>query len=326
MNAPSPAEVISSLCCDVLEASAMLLYVLSSSAQYQPQIYVMPSVTRGLFLPGLSLCCLPCITGRTDDQLIGQQGVAVQMVYTGWVATVFACWENRFRSEVQTAIKADDSVRPQMEAFGDLRHIRNDLLHNKGVASMGHTGKCKVLRWFKSGDKMVFSTQHVFDFLNQIGAFSPQDHHSDTPPRSCSFSIPHGNAKSLLRWKPKPRLISVRTHEANVAESRLHKHVTLVFDNGLYVNVVFEATSGRRISDLGRAHFCDAGKTLMFDDGTRVPSECIYKQAARYHSDRSGEDVLYLPIRGASIKARSGRPDLIRLHGKKFPWLRIRLP
>ncbi len=233
MNTSSPAEAISSLYYDVLEASAMLLYLLSSAAQNRPECYVQPGVTRGLQLPGLSLCCLPCITGVPDDELYGLNGAASQMAYKGWIAEVFARWESHNRNELQTAIRADiqaeDTIRPQADAFGYLRHIRNDLLHNNGIASMDSGRK-----WFRSGDRMVFGIRHVFDFLNHVGALS-FSHVSSTTYRGCSFSIPHGRAGVLLKWKPKPRLISVRTHETNAAETNLHKRITAVFNNGLHV-------------------------------------------------------------------------------------------
>ena len=50
--------------------------------------------------------------------------------------------------------------------FGDLRLIRNDVVH-KGVAD--EAARCKVLRWFEKGRPVEVRLGHVFDFLNHLG-------------------------------------------------------------------------------------------------------------------------------------------------------------
>ena len=92
-------------------------------------------------------------------------------------------------------------------------HVRNDLLHHNGVASADHCGKCTVLKWFGPGDRMVFETRHLFDFLNQIGALSLGSAH-DPDGRACVFRAQPPDVGEFLRRTTRPRIVSVRTHHA----------------------------------------------------------------------------------------------------------------
>ena len=56
--------------------------------------------------------------------------------------------------------------------MGDFRQIRHDLVHS-GSATKEHSGKCRTLNWFKPGEQMILTTDHVLDFLNQMGFLKP---------------------------------------------------------------------------------------------------------------------------------------------------------
>ena len=279
----------------------MLLFLLSSIASSRRKQYVQPAVARPLALPGLpELCISPSIINVPDDDLYGPSGVAAQMAYKGWIAEMFGLWENRYRNEMKDS-HGEDAIRPEMEAFGDLRHIRNDLLHN-GTASAEHSGKCSILKWFAPGERIVLGTQHVLDFLNQIGVLSLHLAH-DSRSRSCMFNV-YLDRDRLLKWTPKPRLVSVRTHDDGREADPPYKGVTVVFDNGLFANVPFRLDTHRRWVALGGAGINSVGH-LVFADGTLVSSDEIYRLAA---VGREGS------------KPRDGRPRL----PVSGPWIRIR--
>lgn len=70
-----------------------------------------------------------------------------------WIVTVYTGWESEFRVRIAAARGVDEgSVRA--EFFGDLRHLRNDIVHNRGVASREHSTKCKAVlkRELRHGD------------------------------------------------------------------------------------------------------------------------------------------------------------------------------
>ena len=302
MNDSHPARVLNALLYDVLQAAVMLLFLLSSAATNRRKHQVAPGVAHPIPLPSLSLCLSPSIVMVPDDDLYGPNGAAAQMAYTGWIAETYALWENRNRNELQASFAADDAIRPELDAFGDLRHIRNDLLHNNGIASAEQAQKCVVLKWFRQGDRMVLGTRHVLDFLNQTGVLSLPIA-LNAASHSCVLSV-FLDKDSLLQWSPEPRLISVRTHGADNPETDLYKAVTVVFDNGLFSNVPFEVDDTRRRAVLGDASIRSDGSALVFADGTTVASRGIYEAVVAGNCDPHGDGRPRLPVTGPPIRFR----------------------
>lgn len=69
------------------------------------------------------------------------------------IVTVYTGWECEFRRRIAAARGVDEnSVRADF--FGDLRHLRNDIVHNRGAASQDHSTKCTVVlkRKLQHGD------------------------------------------------------------------------------------------------------------------------------------------------------------------------------
>ena len=98
--------------------------------------------------------------------MLGPLGGSIQLAFKGWIVDIVGIWE-RSRSETRDIV-GNEGIRPEVGCMGDFNKIRNDLLHNSGVASKERSGKCEVLKWFKPGERMLFTTNHVFDFLNQM--------------------------------------------------------------------------------------------------------------------------------------------------------------
>jgi len=65
------------------------------------------------------------------------------------IVTLFQFWEEEFRPRLaQLRQVATDEI--QSDEWGDLRILRNSIIHNKGVATSDVT-RMKVFRWFSSG-------------------------------------------------------------------------------------------------------------------------------------------------------------------------------
>ena len=236
MSTRRPGFVLASLLYEVLQASSMLLFLLSSIATSRRRQYVQPGVAHPVNLPGLpNLCISPSIINVPDDDLYGPSGAAAQIAYKGWIAEMYGLWEHRYRLELEASL-GKDAIPPEMDALGDLREIRNDLLHS-GTASAARCRKCSTLKWFKPGERMVFDTRHVLDFLNQIGVLSLRSAHGDSG--SCLLET-YRDRNELLSWSPTPRLVSVRTHNDGKEADPPYKPVTVVFDNGVFANVPFQ--------------------------------------------------------------------------------------
>ncbi len=84
-----------------------------------------------------------------------------------WLVSMFAAWEHDFRQRLAVAhgVEHDSIVVP---LFGDLRLLRHDVLHCRGIATSDHAGRCQLLRWFQVGDEIQIRGDHHLDFVAQI--------------------------------------------------------------------------------------------------------------------------------------------------------------
>lgn len=157
------------------------------------------------------------------------EGRMEQTALKAWVAEVFDLWESRYRTQLQhNTRELHGSARPRQQVLGDLRHIRNNLLHN-GNAKRGEGGRCEILRWFSAGEPIQLRLRHVIDFLNQMGWLHQN---------SITFSGEQGKASSWSIYKegepedPAPALVSVRPL-VDLQEPDLHYRyaVSVAFEN-----------------------------------------------------------------------------------------------
>ena len=164
--------------------------------------------------------------------ILERGGSAEQFALKGWVEEVYnIIWDSRYRNEMKKAVKIPGIIRPEMDTLGDLGHIRNDLIHS-GKAHAGETGRCKVLQWFNVGDPIVLSTDHVLDFLNQMGFIV------------ASPAVNPGGGSAILTASPNLdggdyRIVSVRP-SVNLPEDGSAEYVvSVVFENGVYIHKEF---------------------------------------------------------------------------------------
>ena len=149
----------------------------------------------------------PLLTGEPLFRRSETDGPMEQTAFKGWVAEVYDLWESRYRTQLRhNTRELPGSIRPRQQVLGDMRHIRNNLLHN-GIAKRGEAGSCEILQWFSEGERMHVRLRHVIDFLNQMGWLHQN-----------SFTViaEQGKASSWSIYKegepeePTPALISVR--------------------------------------------------------------------------------------------------------------------
>jgi hypothetical protein len=72
-----------------------------------------------------------------------------------WIVTVYTGWDAEFRKRVAAA-RGLKKEMIRVDFFGDLRHLRNDIVHNRGRVSRDHSTKCKVIlkRELNPGDQI----------------------------------------------------------------------------------------------------------------------------------------------------------------------------
>lgn len=96
-----------------------------------------------------------------------------------WIVYMFTAWEHEFRARLAAAhgCSPNDLKYPLL---GDLRRLRNDVVHHHGVATPGETGKCELLVWFTPGDVIQLRGEHFAEFVEGF----PWDDMSVGPPKT----------------------------------------------------------------------------------------------------------------------------------------------
>lgn len=69
-----------------------------------------------------------------------------------WISFIFAEWNDHYRSELAKVWECNPRDY-QFPLLGDLGKIRNDMIHNGGIAKRG-TANCQLLPWFTEGQRM----------------------------------------------------------------------------------------------------------------------------------------------------------------------------
>jgi hypothetical protein len=85
-----------------------------------------------------------------------------------WIVTLYALWEEKYRPRLAAA-RGRSSADEKYDLWGDLRHLRNDVVHHGGIATTENTGRCVLLRhWFQTGDIIRLKSRHFDEFLRLI--------------------------------------------------------------------------------------------------------------------------------------------------------------
>ncbi|MCY4530441.1 MAG: hypothetical protein OXD46_15605 [Chloroflexi bacterium] len=231
---------------DVNKATVALFYLLQgmeiASYMYQED----PGenrVQQSLAGPRLThLKTFPAVS-TTGMDMLGPNGEAVQLAFKGWVADIFNKWE---KSRAKTReLLGEEGIPVEVECMGDFRHIRHDLIHS-GSATKDHSGKCRVLKWFKPGEQMILTTGHVFDLLNQMSLISPPVLvNSACGQRIASWMLAPDAIKPASLEDEQIRIVSIRTSVDTDGEQGSNRYmISCVFSDGIFgqgqVNVTVE--------------------------------------------------------------------------------------
>ena len=159
-------------------------------------------------------------------------GSIEQFLFKAWLCEIWDLWESHYRTQLKSTIQGlSNTIRPRQNVLGDLRHIRNNLIH-RGIARRNEAASCQVLRWFTENENMQIRLRHVFDFLNQMGwlyegSFIFLEHKGKTS----SWHI-YRDGKTE---EPPPPLISVRpVVNPEQQDPRFRYEASVVFENGVF--------------------------------------------------------------------------------------------
>ena len=180
-----------------------------------------------------TLRALPALAGEPLFRRSAPDGPMEQTLMKAWLIGVYGLWESPCRNQLEHEIKdVPGSIRPRQQVLGELGYIRNDLVHNNGIAKRRGAARCETLRWFREGEHMRLRIRHVLDFLNQMGwlhenpTFKP-----DASEKSSAWNIDREGAVE----QPAPALVSVRPLvNPEQADPRYRYEASIVFENGVF--------------------------------------------------------------------------------------------
>ena len=222
------------------------------------------------------------MSGPASDpnRILRREGEAEQLAFKGWVEQVYNCvWDARYRNDLKTMFEGQNIIRPEGDPMGDLRHIRNDLVHKAAVASAAETGKCKVLTWFQPGETMVLGIRHVLDFLNQMGFMTTLPGFLSHGPAALWTLFP--GMEEALRSTPVPDLVSLRmSFDLELQDGSTRHIASVVFENGVFTNVPIDYAANHRLLT-ERIDWIN--ETRIDEDGNlRLPSGAVKNRQALY--------------------------------------------
>lgn len=103
-------------------------------------------------------------------QYTGHGGLCSRYLGWAWITLVYDRWEDDFRHRFAKEMAC--SYREVMcDPMEDLRHLRNDVSHNRGMATNEHSGKCAILTdWFTVGSLISIDISHPSRFYDLLAA------------------------------------------------------------------------------------------------------------------------------------------------------------
>jgi len=86
-----------------------------------------------------------------------------------WITTTYTAWETAFRGalEKSAGLEKDAVLWPPM---GDLRCLRHDIVHHRGIGTPEWTGRCEVLGWAGAGQPISIGPPHIEQFMELTGS------------------------------------------------------------------------------------------------------------------------------------------------------------
>ena len=102
------------------------------------------------------------------EKKLGRDGEFSVRLGRLWVTEIYGWWDSRYRKHI-AGVLGKEPTQFFCDEIGDLRLMRDDILHNRSRASLGKTGRCISLRWFGPNDPIRITTEHVLEFNQKMG-------------------------------------------------------------------------------------------------------------------------------------------------------------
>lgn len=290
---------------EIMRTTASLLHLLSGMNAQRQELASIPHGSN--CIPRLPYLAYNVSSPQSEcENLLTREGPAERLAFNGWIEEVFQLWERQYREKLRIP-SAPGSIRPEADVLGDLRLIRNELIHS-GTATKQRSGSCKVLKWFAPGDSIVLGLRHVLDFLNQMALLGSQGPIFSLPTGYTFFLWSTLLPEDALRSGPIPQIVSLRALMVDpFVDGEYEPMISYVFENGVHCNLRlhWESNFPESLEEQSRfveeAVIDDRGH-VCFADGNVLSKGWLYHKA---------------------LDHRFGKVDLTRGRGVPGPSMRI---
>ncbi|MGW3545993.1 hypothetical protein ACWDNI_36395 [Nocardia niigatensis] len=85
-----------------------------------------------------------------------------------WIPSFYEEWNAHFKPRFAPLLGKTSPDDVKIGYFGDLRLIRNDVIHHKGKVIEGHREKCFVLKWFDKGEEVILDHARYAELFEQF--------------------------------------------------------------------------------------------------------------------------------------------------------------
>jgi hypothetical protein len=109
-----------------------------------------------------------CVSLSQALELMRDGGPIEARLSQQWIVSTFAAWEEWIRPRM-AKVHGCDERGLMFPLFGDLRHLRNDVVHHGGIATGKNAGKCKFFgNWLSAGDEILLTADALGSFLRLV--------------------------------------------------------------------------------------------------------------------------------------------------------------
>ena len=82
------------------------------------------------------------------------------------ISQVYQYWEDNYRERVAISLN-EPKNDIKLDILGDLRILRNSIIHNGGTATFD-VYKCKKIKLFNPGDEVKFTQKEIIGIISQV--------------------------------------------------------------------------------------------------------------------------------------------------------------
>ncbi|WP_269540094.1 hypothetical protein [Cerasicoccus fimbriatus] len=143
----------------------------------------------------------PLMTQGAFRSRIQPNGKNYQTLGSMIIVSSYAYWEEFLRIEIGKAMGVLDAdaensketrkilnKEVRSDFWGDMRHLRTSIVHSLGLAN-SDMAKCKLIKWFKPGDRITFNNDQLREIFLLLGEFRNEIHAMQFPPRSFTIDF-----------------------------------------------------------------------------------------------------------------------------------------